>query len=79
MLPISKLSEARRGAKVSKQGAAKVINKHKDSITRLEEGEILGQLEELARLYGFNICLLTDAEYGILQGIAPFLAKNGAK
>ncbi len=79
MLPISKLRDARRAAKVSKQEAAKHINKHKDSITRLEDGDILPQLEDLCRLYGFNICLLTDAELEILQGIVPFLGKNGGK
>lgn len=39
----------------------------------------IGELEELGRLYDFNICLLTEQEYGILQGISPLLAKNWAK
>lgn len=79
MLPISKIKDARKAAKVSKAEAAKAISKHIDSITRLENGELLPNIEHLGRLYGFNICLLTEQEYAILQGIVPFLAKNGVK
>jgi DNA-binding XRE family transcriptional regulator len=79
MLPISKLKDARKGAKVTKREAAKVINRHQDTVTRIEDGDILPQLEDMARAYGFNICLLSPAECAILQGIELKIAENEQK
>jgi len=82
MLKLSNIKEARRAVKKTLQDAGTAINAHKDRISRIEKGEGLvkiGELEDLCRLYGFNICLLTDAEYAIMCGIVPFLAKNREK
>jgi transcriptional regulator with XRE-family HTH domain len=82
MLKLSNIRAARKAAKKTLQDAGTAINAHKDRISRIEKGEGLAkitELEDLCRLYGFNICLLTDAEYAIMCGIVPFLAKNRGK
>jgi transcriptional regulator with XRE-family HTH domain len=79
MLPISKLKDARKAAKVSKKAAAEAIGKHMDAVTRIEEGAILGQLEDMARLYGFNILLLSAGETEILHAFEAVFGKKGAK
>ena len=82
MLKLSNIKEARRAVKKTLQDAGTAINAHKDRISRIEKGEGLvkiGELEDLCRLYGFNICLLTDAEYAKMQRFMAFLAEIDAK
>ena len=83
MLPLHKLKEARKAAKVSKEVAAKRINKHADSITRIEEGGQLTDLEELASAYGCNIVVLSASEKQIIDRfwaiLTGFVVKEGIK
>jgi DNA-binding XRE family transcriptional regulator len=82
MLTSINLKAARIAAKLSQEDAAKALNVTRGTISSYENGKSKPSIEtiqQLCRLYSFNICLLTDAEYGILQGIVPFLAKNGGK
>lgn len=66
-------------AKVSKRDAAKEIKRHIDSITRLEDGDILPIIEQLAALYGFHAVLLSPLELEFLRQNSDFLAKIGQK
>ncbi len=76
------LRAARKAKKLTQTDAGKLIGVNRNTIHSYESGESKPSIQvitDLCSAYGFNICLLTEQEYAILQGIEPFLAKNGAK
>lgn len=79
MLPMHKLKEARKGAKVGMEGAAKAIKAHRDTINRLESGDILTNIDILAELYGHRAVLLTDKEYELFSRFMAILGDFGGK
>lgn len=82
MLKLSNIKAARKAAKKNLQDAGSHINAHKDRISRIENGggfAKIDELEDLCRLYGFNICLLTDAELAKMQRFEAFLREIGGK
>ena len=79
MLPIHKLREARKGAKVGMEGAAKAIKAHRDTVKRLESGDILTNIDTLAELYGCRAVLLSEKEYELFGHFMAILVDFGAK
>jgi hypothetical protein len=82
MFKLCDIRGARKSAKVSIEGAAKVIGANKNRIARIEldSGKAkLSELDALGTSYGFNICLLSDAEMEILRQLSVFCGKNEVK
>ena len=82
MLTNIDLRAARRAAKLSQEEAGKLINVKRDTILSYEKGNSkpsIAVIEQLLRAYGFNICLLSSAEFGILQGIKAVIEQNTPK
>ena len=77
MLPIYNIREARRAAKKSQTDAAEAIDKHRDALNRLETGDVLNDIDTLAKLYGHRAVLLSKAEYEIFGQIMAILANFG--
>lgn len=77
MLPIYKLQDARKRAKVGRRDAGKAIKAHQDKVKRLEEGQLLEDIDALAKLYGHRAVLLSDAEYEIFGQFMAILANFG--
>lgn len=79
MLKLCDIRRARKGKKLSIDTAGRVIGAHRSRISRIEDSTgkaSLSELETLASAYGFNICLLTDAECGIFEGIKAVIEQN---
>lgn len=72
-LPLHKLSLARKAAKVSKQEAAKAIKCHLDKITRIENGSILNELEDLATEYKCQIIIVNCEKWKKIEQILAIL------
>ncbi len=79
MLYLSNIREAREAQKLRLTTLSRQLRVHRDTIQRLETGKEIDQLTDIARLLGFNICLLTDQECEILAQFNAILAKNGQK
>jgi predicted transcriptional regulator len=79
MLYLSNIREAREAQKLRLTTLSRQLRVHRDTIQRLETGKEIDQLTDIARLLGFNICLLTDQEVEILAQFNAILAKNGQK
>lgn len=82
MLANIDLRAARRAAKLSQEEAGRLINVKRDTILSYEKGNSkpsIAVIEQLLRAYGFNICLLSHAELGILQGIKAVIEQNSPK
>lgn len=79
MLANIDLRAARRAAKLSQEEAGRLINVKRDTILSYEKGNSkpsIAVIEQLLRAYGFNICLLTDAECGIFNAIKAVIEQN---
>jgi transcriptional regulator with XRE-family HTH domain len=82
MFKLCDIRRARKGKKLTIDTAGRAIGAHRSRISRIEDGTgkaTLAELETLTVAYGFNICLLTDAECGILQGIKAVIEQNSPK
>jgi len=79
MLYLSNIREAREAQKLRLTTLSRQLRVHRDTIQRLETGKEIDQLTDIARLLGFNICLLTDQECEILAQFNAILAKNEQK
>lgn len=79
MLPIYKLQDARKRAKVGRRSAGKAISAHHDKVKRLEEGQLLEDIDALAKLYNHRAVLLSEQEYEILGQIMAILVNFGQK
>ncbi len=79
MLYLSNIREAREAQKLRLTTLSRQLKVHRDTIQRLETGKEIDQLTDIARLLGFNICLLTDQEVEIIAQFNAILAKNGQK
>ena len=69
----------RRSKKLGLIAVSKQVNAHRDRINRIETGDVIPILDGMARLLGFNICLLTEQEVEILAQFKSILAKNEQK
>jgi predicted transcriptional regulator len=79
MLYLSNIREAREAQKLRLTTLSRQLRVHRDTIQRLETGKEIDQLTDIARLLGFNICLLTDQEVEIIAQFNAILAKNEQK
>ena len=82
MFKLCDIRRARKGKKLTIDTAGRAIGAHRSRISRIEDGTgkaTLTELETLAVAYGFNICLLSSAEFGILQGINAVIEQNTPK
>lgn len=86
MLQLHNIQNAVKQAKKRKnkdEGAPIRVNGiSRQRLSRIVKGESkasLSELEDIGRAYGFNICILSEQEYGILSAFVPFLAENGVK
>lgn len=79
MTELHNIRTLRRSKKLGLTTVSKHVNAHRDRINRIEMGDVIPILEGIARLLGFNICLLTDQECEILAQFQSILAKNEQK
>lgn len=79
MLQLTDIKRAREAQKLSLTTLSKSIKVHRTTISRLETGKEIDQLNEIATALKLNICLLTDHEVEILAQFQSILAKNEQK
>lgn len=79
MLPIYKLQDIRKASKTGRRGAGKAIKSHQDKVKRLEEGQLLWDIDALAKLYGHRAVLLSDKEYELFGQFMAILVDFEAK
>lgn len=79
MLYLTDIRQAREAKKLSLSAISRALKVHRDTISRLETGKEIDQLNEIARALKLNICLLSDQECEILAQFQSILAKNGQK